>query len=125
MPTVCDMLDIKCPSDRPIDGKSIMPLLKGEKDTRYSTMAWMFRVADSFESSYSAVISGDQFKLFASYNKGKMVSAQLYDLLNDRSESKDISSENKDMFDQLKNELEDWRSSVIHSVTKVFDCMEQ
>ena len=125
MPTVCDMLDIKCPSDRPIDGKSIMPLLKGEKDTRNSTMAWMYNVADSFESSYNAVISGDQFKLFASYNKGKMVSAQLYDLLNDRSESKDISSENKDMFDQLKNELEDWRSSVIHSATKVVDCMEQ
>ena len=71
------------------------------------------------------MISGDQFKLFASYNKGKMVSAQLYDLLNDRSESKDISSENKDMFDHLKNELEDWRSSVIHSATKVVDCMEQ
>ena len=53
------------------------------------------------------------------------MSAQLYDLLNDRSESKDISSENKDMFDHLKNELEDWRSSVIHSATKVVDCMEQ
>ena len=45
---------MKCPSDRPIDGESIMPLLKGEKDTRNSTMAWMYNVADSFESSYNA-----------------------------------------------------------------------
>ena len=47
-------VEVKCPSDRPIDGKSIMPLLKGEKDTRNSTMAWMYNVADSFESSYNA-----------------------------------------------------------------------
>ena len=45
---------MKCPSDRPMDGKSIMPLLKGEKDTRNSTMAWMYNIADIFESSYNA-----------------------------------------------------------------------
>ena len=47
-------VEVKCPSDRPIDGESIMPLLKGEKDTRNSTMAWMYNVADNFESSYNA-----------------------------------------------------------------------
>ena len=47
-------VEVKCPSDRPIDGKSIMPLLKGEKGTRNSTMAWMYNVADNFESSYNA-----------------------------------------------------------------------
>ena len=45
---------MKCPSDRPIDGGSVMPLLKGEKDARNSTMAWMYNVADNFESSYNA-----------------------------------------------------------------------
>ena len=47
-------VEVKCPSDRPIDVKSIMPLLEGEKDTRNSTMAWMYHVADNFESSYNA-----------------------------------------------------------------------
>ena len=47
-------VEVKCPSDRPIDGKSIMLLLKGENDTRNSTMAWMYNVADNFESSYNA-----------------------------------------------------------------------
>ena len=125
MPTVCDMLDIQCPTDRPIDGQSIMPLIKGERNTRNSSVAWMYRVSDDFDSTYNATISGDQFKLLATYKKGKLDSAMLFDLLNDRSESWDISSKNPHVFTSMKNELEKWRKSVIKSATQEVKCMDQ
>ena len=125
MPTACDILDISCPMDRTIDGKSIMPLIKGERDSRNSQIAWMYNVADDFNSTYNAVLSGDQFKLFASYKEGKLKSAQLYDLHNDRSESKDVASENSQVFESMKKELEEWRHSVIASATKEVKCMDQ
>lgn len=125
MPTVCDVLNVKCPNDRPIDGKSIMPLIKGEKTTRGSSMAWMFEVPDNFDSSYNAVLSADRFKLFASYKKGKIESSELYDLINDRSEAKDVKGENPDTYEEMRKELEEWRQSVIMSATKEVKCMDQ
>ncbi len=125
MPTACDILDIECPHDRPIDGKSIMPLIKEQAVDRGSNMAWMYEVGDDFSSSYNAVLSGDQFKLFASYIKGKLDSAQLYDLVNDISESKDVSADHKEIFDEMKQELEQWRHSVVKSATEEVKCMKQ
>ena len=125
MPTVCDILNIECPTDKPIDGRSIMPLIKDKTDKRNSTIAWMFDVGDDFMSTYNAAISDDQYKLFATYKKGKMESAELYDLINDRSEAKNVADNNPEVFHKMKNELSDWRSSVIRSATKEVNCMNQ
>ena len=125
MPTVCDVLNIECPKDRPIDGQSIMPLIKGTQNTRNKTVSWMYDVHDNFDSSYSAAISGDQYKIYATYNKGKIKTAELYDLINDVSESHDLSHDNQNTFSELRGELESWRKSVIKSATKEVNCMKQ
>ena len=39
LPTVCDILGTQPPSDRPIDGASIMPLLRNERSTRNKTIS--------------------------------------------------------------------------------------
>ncbi len=126
LPTVCDMLNIKCPTDRPIDGRSIMPLIKQKSTIRDSNIAWMYNVNDNFISGiYNSVLTGDQYKLFATYKEGKMESAQLYDLINDQSETKNVAESNPEIFHRMKNEMEEWRDSVIKSATKEVNCMNQ
>ena len=125
LPTVCDLLKLPCPTDRPIDGRSILPLLKGTTDLRGSSIQWMFSVSDNFDGSYNAAISDDRYKLFASYSKGKMSSSELYDLVNDPSESKDLSEAQPDLAKKYQTDLETWRQSVIKSATKTVKCMDQ
>jgi arylsulfatase A len=44
LPTVCDLLDLPLPDDRPIDGTSILPLLEGKGDQfqRDTPLYWFF-----------------------------------------------------------------------------------
>ena len=125
LPTACDILGVSCPSDRPIDGESILPLISGKKETRNSTIKWAYDIGDNFDSSYSAVVSGDRYKLRAQYDKGDIKVAQLYDLIQDVGESTDVSDKFPDVFNSMKTELEDWMKSVKHSATEVVKCMEQ
>lgn len=60
------------PTDRPIDGQSIM-LIKDTSDGRNDSIKWMFSVSDNFDGSYNAAISGDQYKVFASYKREKLI----------------------------------------------------
>ncbi len=123
LPTLCDILGVEPPSDRPIDGKSIVPLLKGETKFRNDSIKWAYNIRDKFEGSYHAAISNNQYKIFAEYDMGKIKSAQLYDLLNDKREATDISAKNPDIFEALKKELEDWMQSVRTSATDKVQCV--
>ena len=125
MPTLCDLLELECPKDRPIDGVSIMPLLKNSADTRNSTIKWMYSVSDNFDSTYNVAISGDRYKMYGSYSKGILKSSELYDLVSDPSESNDLSKKYPDTLSSFEKELEEWRSSVIKSATKTVKCMDQ
>ena len=125
LPTACELLGVSCPTDRPIDGESIVPLLTRKQETRNSTIKWAFNVGGSFESSYSAVMSGDRYKIRAQYEKGKIASAQLYDLLADIGESTDVSSKYPDVFKDMTTELKDWMKSVIKSATEEVKCMQK
>lgn len=42
MPTICDVLKIKLPSDRHLDGTSILPLLNGQEFERTQPLYWFF-----------------------------------------------------------------------------------
>ena len=122
LPTACDIVETSPPSDRPIDGVSILPFLKGEKTARNSSMKWAFHIPNDFDGSYAAVISDDQYKIYASYAKGKVKSAQLYDLLADPFETIDLSGDKKDIYESMLSELEEWRQSVIKSAKKEVKC---
>ena len=122
LPTACDIVGTTPPSDRPIDGVSIMPLVNGSKTQRNSSMKWAFRIPNDFDGSYNAVISDNQYKIFASYKKGKVASAELYDLLADPFETKDVSGNKTEVYHSMLSELEHWRQSVIKSATKEVKC---
>ena len=122
LPTACDIVGTSPPSDRPIDGISILPFIKGEKTQRNSSMKWAFSVPHNFDGSYAAVVSDDQYKIYAKYDKGKVKSAQLYDLLADPFETKDLSGDKTDVYHSMLDELEQWRQSVIKSATEEVKC---
>ena len=122
LPTVCEIVGIKPPNDRPIDGISILPLLKGETKLRNNSIKWMYNVADNFEGRYHAAISNDQYKVFTSYDNGAMKSAQLYDIVNDPHETTDVADKNPQVFEAIKNELKEWRQSVETSAKDKVQC---
>ena len=120
LPTVCDIVGIKPPNDRPIDGISILPLLRGEMEQRNHSIYWAFRIHGNFNKGiYSIATSGDRYKLIATYNNGKVTRHQLYDLVNDMLEKVDLSKKHQSLSEKLLNEIENWRNSVMNSAQKV------
>lgn len=122
LPTVCDIVGTNPPSDRPIDGASILPFIKGEKTQRNSSMKWAFNIRHNFDGSYSAAVSDDQYKIYALYNKGEVTSAELYDLLADPFETIDLSEYEEKIYHNMLGDLEKWRQSVIKSATEEVKC---
>ena len=119
LPTVRDILDIEPPDNRPIDGISILPFLQGKVDRRNQSIYWGFPIKYGFDRGYNISTSGDQYKLMASYANGKVTHHELYDLINDLGETKDLSKQYPDISNKLLIEIEEWRQSVIESVQKV------
>lgn len=125
-PTVCDILGIPlstCVANRSIDGESIMPLLTGQWKTRGSNIKWAFPIPGDFNAKYNAAISGDRYKLHVTYNKGKIQSAQLYDLFTNQMEDQDLSREKPELVENMKAELHKWLQSVIWSATDGVGCL--
>ena len=58
----------------------------------------------------------------ASYANGKVKRYELYDLINDLGETKDLSKQYPNISNNLLIEIEKWRQSMIESVKKV-DCL--
>ena len=99
-PTLLSILKLS-PSNlvKPIDGINIFPFIQGKK-TRSSPICFQF-------NNQTAVID-DQFKL---YSRDRGVTYELYDILSDKSETKNLYSEKKDIAEHLKKILADWLQS--------------
>ena len=122
LPTVCDILGVDPPQDRPIDGISVLPFINGQTSSRNKSIAWAFYIPGDFNGSYSAVLSGDQYKVYVNYSSGEAVAGYLFDLINDPFETQDISSLHPDIYKAMAAELETWRLSVIQSAEKEVGC---
>lgn len=119
LPTVCDILNVDPPTDRVIDGVSIMPLIREEKPTRNQTIAWAYNINGNFFGRYNAVMSGDRYKLYAVFDGGKISSAELYDLIEDPFETINTSDKHPETLQQYKEQLQMWRDSVYQSAQDV------
>ena len=125
LPTVCDIMGVDPPSDRPIDGDSILPLLRGETSTRNRSIAWLYHLdaGDFHNTSYNASLIRQDFKLYVQYVNDKIMNTALYDLLVDRTESTDVKSQHQNLVQSMTQELEQWRESVIWSATQEVGCV--
>ena len=88
------VVSLKPPDDRPIDGISILPFLQGKVEHRNQSIYWAYQIPGNFNTGkYHVSTSGDQYKLIATYSNGQVTHYELYDLLNDLGENKDLSKE--------------------------------
>ena len=107
-PTILDILDLdKDYLLPPVDGLSIKDLIENKKiSERKKPIPFIFLK--------NGAIVDNQFKLVnTNINKDTFI---LFDLVNDKTESIDISKENPEKFAQLKGEFIQWRESVNNSI---------
>lgn len=98
MPTILDMLDIKISSS--LQGNSLLPLLGTSKDVN----KYVFSTHGVDEAS----VRTNEWKLIFKTNG----SHELYNLISDPKEIKNLVEERKDKFLELKEKLFDWGVSI-------------
>ena len=102
LPTVLDAIGKKLPSDRVLDGKSIMPTLRGtQKGPLHKQLFW-----DGNEGKW-AVREGD-YKLV----KPRKGGVELYNLKEDIGESNNLVSEKPDLAKHLEASYMKWRKEM-------------
>ena len=102
-PTIMDILGLY-PDRQPLDGISIVPLLTGDMTKR--------NIPICFYAKKKRAICNDTFKLISNDN-GE--SYELYNMVEDKSETVDISEGNQEIVSDMKAELEKWIQSCRNS----------
>ena len=102
-PTLLEIAGGEASTDRPLDGKSLLPLLEGETDeSPHDRLVHIWdRHAPSIESRWA--IAGPRYKL---------VGGELYDLESDPGELRDIAAREPEIADSLFLEFKDWLADV-------------
>lgn len=110
LPTILDLAGLRKIENRPLDGVSLKPVLQGRDVQREYPMAFGYQRLYKNTELY-ALLSGS-YKICIPEKETEMM---LFDLANDPSETKDISKEQPERFEQMKSELQkvkqSWRQS--------------
>lgn len=107
-PTILDALDIEIPEQKSrfYDGVSMLPILKENKTERPNAIGFRHREQIAWNTNQYKIISQDEGKTY-----------ELYDLINDKSETKNLAGEKPETLKQLKDDLRLWRESCQNSDT--------
>ncbi len=106
LPTLVDLAGIRSPNTLLLDGKSLKPLLEGRTENwpdRHLYTHWVNRGAVR-TPRYRAVKKGDRW--------------ELYDMLDDPGETRDLGGEKPDLLAEFKKEYEGWYREVTGSGIK-------
>jgi arylsulfatase len=116
LPTVAEICNVELPNDRVIDGKSLIPLIKG-KQVDWANRSLFTYWTRRYPELYSKMsLHKGNFKLVGNtdYN-AKIEDFELYDLEKDSYEQKNIILERKDLATSLKQELDRTYNDLISS----------
>jgi arylsulfatase A len=121
LPTACEIAGIKPPTERTIDGTSIVPILSGKSIQRKEPLYWHFNRA---EGEYQVALRVGDWKILARLDKplprggndltdedeqafktAEPVQFALYNLKTDIAETKDLSTTESAKFAELKSLL--------------------
>ena len=112
-PTLLAVAGLASPENQPdLDGIDVLPLLAGETEQRESPIAFQSPIrgseyaADRSQLQYA--LSDDVYKLFSGDGG---ITWELYDLLNDPSETDDIAANHMERAEGMKVQLEAWIES--------------
>lgn len=109
-PSILEMVGVPQLTNQHVDGKSIVPLLKGGKEINREAIYWHFpHYSNHGMQSPGGAVRYKNFKLIEYYENGTV---QLFNLDKDLGELQDISKENPAKVNELRGMLHSWRKSV-------------
>ena len=112
--TVLDAAGLPMPKDKPLDGKSILPALRGEVDQLHEELYW-----SSAGANGKWAIRSGQWKLVAERER-----LELFDLQSDLSETHNLAEKHPDILAELKGKYYQWLSQMADPVSgqqKIWD----
>ncbi len=110
LPTICGLLDLPLPADRPIDGIDISPVFQGEIPVRESPLFWAFVLQSDQDPPgyYYAVREGD-WKCISDYDVEKTL---LYNLASDPYELTELSVKHPEVVKRLQEKIRAMKKSI-------------
>ena len=106
--TALDAAGLPMPKEKPLDGKSILPALKGETDSLHAELYW----SSAGEKGKWAVRSGD-WKLVAEKKR-----IELFDLEKDPGETIDLSAKHPEVVSELTAKYNTWLDEMADPLSK-------
>ena len=106
--TALDAAGLPMPKDKPLDGKSILPALKGETDKLHDELYW----SSGGEKGKWAIRSGN-WKLVAEKKR-----VELFDLEKDLSETEDLSAKHPQVVSELTTKYNAWLDEMAEPISK-------
>lgn len=100
-PTILTIAGVPLPTDRAIDGVSLVPILSGQGQLAPRSLFWHFPHYRAAPAPYSIIRKGD-WKLIREYESGKR---ELYNLADDLGETTDLAPTMPDKVAELDAEL--------------------
>lgn len=100
LPTILAAVGLPAPADRPVDGINLWPVFENKLKHREKPIGFQYR--------NDAAWMTDRYKLLRTKKK---TGVQLFDLLNDPGETKDISQDHPELVQRFQSELERWIKS--------------
>ncbi|MGB0598179.1 MAG: sulfatase-like hydrolase/transferase [Rubripirellula sp.] len=106
--TALDAAGLPMPKEKPLDGKSILPALKGETDSLHDELYW----SSAGEKGKWAVRSGN-WKLVAEKKR-----IELFDLEKDLGETNDLAAKHREVVSELTAKYNAWLDEMADPVSK-------
>ena len=106
--TALDAAGLPMPKDKPLDGKSILPALKGETDKLHDELYW-----SSAGAKGKWAVRSDNWKLVAQKDR-----IELFDLQKDLSETTDLAARNPNVVSQLTDKYNTWLDQMADPLSK-------
>ena len=105
LPTILELCNLKIPSDRKIDGQSLIPLINSKTfNDRYLFSYWTRRFPEKY---INMSIQNDNYKLVGNNDfDSKIEEFELYDLVEDPNENNNIISQNIELAKSFKKEMD-------------------
>jgi len=107
-PTLVELAGAALPKDQPIDGVSLLPILRGEDQLQRAAVFWHFPCYIGRGEPCSAVRAGD-WKLLEMFEGQRL---ELYNLRDDPGETKNLASQMPDKAKELHEQLLNWQKTL-------------
>jgi len=113
-PTLLEMAGASGPAGQPLDGESIVPLLKGTGGLKRDAIFWHFPAylqggGGTWRTTPAGAVRKGQWKLIEFFEDGRL---ELYNIVRDIGEKDDLAGKMPEKAKELHNLLRDWRKSV-------------